>query len=95
MFSIYRNQSALSSVTEAWEEAGADFREAILRASRALDELLQHEPHAQGESREGTVRIVFEAPLAVTFEVDETKRIVRILRAWIPRQATDRQDRAE
>ena len=82
MFSIYRNQSALVPLNEVWEQADAPLREAILQASHRIDQHLQTDPQEQGESRDGTTRILFDAPLAVTFEVDEPKRLVRILRAW-------------
>jgi hypothetical protein len=82
MFSIYRSQTALIPLNETWERADDVLREAIVQASRRVDQQLQSDPHEQGESREEGTRILFQAPLAVTFEVDEPKKLVRILRAW-------------
>jgi hypothetical protein len=82
MFSIYRNRTALTPLTTTWEQADAPLREAILLASRKVDEQLQSEPHVQGESRGDGTRILFQAPLGVTYEVDEGMKLVRILRAW-------------
>ena len=89
MFSIYRNRTALVPLTTTWESADATLREAILQASRRVDEQLQSAPQEQGESREEGTRILFQAPLAVTYEIDEAKKLVRILRAWAYRRATD------
>jgi hypothetical protein len=93
MFSIYRSQSALIPLNETWEHADASLREAIVQASRRVDQQLQSDPHEQGESRVDGTRILFQAPLAVTFEVDEPKKLVRILRAWTFSRTADRQDR--
>ncbi len=82
MFSIFRSQSAMLPLKQVWELADDDLREAILRASRKLDQQLHTEPQEKGEAREGNVRIAFQEPLAVLFEVDEAKKLVRILRAW-------------
>ena len=46
-----------------------------------FDRELQSNPHDQGESRPAGTRILFQAPVAVIFEVDEERRMVRILRA--------------
>jgi len=89
MFSIYRDQTALISLNASWEAADAAFRDAILSASRALDQVLQKEPHEQGESRDGVARVAFAAPLGVEFEVDEARKLVRILRAWVYRRAVN------
>jgi hypothetical protein len=91
MFSIYRNQAALAPLTATWEQADSRLREAILHASRCVDEQLQSEPHEKGESREQGTRILFQAPLAVTFEVDQARKLVRILRAWAYRCASNGQ----
>ncbi len=82
MFSIYRDHSAMVSLKQTWEQAAAPLREAILEASRRLDQGLHANPQEQGESRDDNTRILFEAPLAVLFEVDEANKLVRILRAW-------------
>ncbi len=82
MFSIYRNQTALSPLSDAWENGTARLREAIVQASRRIDQQLHQAPQEQGESRDEHTRILFEAPVGVIFEVDEAKKLVRILRAW-------------
>jgi hypothetical protein len=90
MFSIYRNHTAMASLKETWENADSALREAILSASRRLDQQLHNDPHEQGESRDENTRILFDAPLGVLFEVDQAKKLVHILRAWAYPSAADR-----
>jgi hypothetical protein len=72
---------------ETWETADADLREAILRATQLLNRQLATDPQQQGESRDGTTRILFAAPLGVIYQVDEVKRVVHILRTWAYRRS--------
>ncbi len=90
MFSIFRSQSAMLPLKQVWELADDELREAILRASRQLDQQLYLDPQQKGEAREGNVRIAFQEPLAVLFEVDEAKKMVRILRAWAYQVGVDK-----
>jgi hypothetical protein len=87
MFSVYRDQSATSSLRQTWLQADEPQRQILLRALHTLDQQLQRAPHKQGESRHDGTRIVFHAPLAVLFEIDEEKKLVRVLRAWAYRAA--------
>jgi hypothetical protein len=82
MFSIYRSEESLSPLRMAWEMGDAALREAIMRATLHVDEQLGQDPQEQGESREGGARIVFQAPVAVLFEVDADKKLVTVLRSW-------------
>jgi plasmid stabilization system protein ParE len=61
-------------------------RKAITSASRIADRLLREEPHSQGESREGTTRIMFVTPLALQFEIVEADRIVYVLALRLMKQ---------
>lgn len=54
-------------------------RAAIAAAADAIDALLQSDPLEQGESRDGTERIIFKSPLAVLYDVREEDRIVYVL----------------
>jgi hypothetical protein len=90
MFSIFRSESAMAPVQHTWEQADAPLRKAILSASRSIDQQLQVDPLEQGESRDGATRVLFEAPVAVAYEVDEPKKLVRVVRAWIYRVGAPR-----
>lgn len=83
MFSIFRSDEATAPLQQTWELADEALRAAIVRASARIDQRLQRRPHAQGESRAGGERIIFEAPLAATFEVDDQSQLVRIVRTWV------------
>ena len=61
-------------------------RRPITTASRIADESLGEDPHSQGESREGTSRIMFVRPLALQFEVRPADRIVHVLAVRLMRQ---------
>ena len=82
----------MAPLREMWERAGASLRRAILQATQRLDARLAGDPHGEGESRGERIRILFERPLGVLFEVDEEKRLVRVLRSWAYGPGTDRRD---
>lgn len=87
MFSIYRSQEAVGPLREVWEQADDSLRQAILEATERVNERLHHEPQTKGESRTNSTRILFEAPIAVLFEVDDEKQLVNIVRSWAFRTA--------
>jgi len=45
-------------------------RDAITTAANDIDRLLRSDPHGQGESRSGAVRVMFIHPLGVFFHMD-------------------------
>jgi len=53
-------------------------------AARAIDAMLREDAHLVGESRSGSVRIMFVSPLAVNFEVLPNDRLVHVLSLWMP-----------
>jgi plasmid stabilization system protein ParE len=57
-------------------------------ASDRVEALLRQAPNSSGESRGRRGRMLFERPIAVTFEVHEPERVVVVLRVQylIPRQ---------
>lgn len=55
----------------------------ILAAARAIDRELGLAPLDFGESRFETVRIAFERPLAVLFEVQDDVRTVIVYEVWL------------
>jgi hypothetical protein len=65
-----------------WLAASSAERAAITDAVNRLDRLLQLSPLDQGESRDADNRILFAAPLGITFEVDATDRRVTVLTVW-------------
>lgn len=79
-FSVRWKELALDDLTAIWLRADSTSRVKITGAAREVDRLLQNDPALQGESREGDRRIMFVAPLAVSFRVLERNSIVHVLR---------------
>ena len=57
-------------------------RDSVTRAASLLDELLRDDPHAQGESRFATLRIVFAPPLACYVDIRQDDHRVYVLAVW-------------
>ena len=67
-------------------ENGRD-ADALSRATADIELALSDEPSEEGESREGTERVLIINPLTVTFEVFESSNTVMIYDAvYYPRQ---------
>ena len=77
MYTIIWLPSVLEDLAVIWLNA-AD-RDAVNRAVSRVDQLLAAAPGQQGESRPRRARIMFERPLAVTFEIDEDSRAVFVV----------------
>lgn len=77
-YAVAWKPSAEQELTRLWGDA-VD-RAAITEAANALDHDLAADPYRISESRTGATRIAFEAPLAVLFEVDQTARVVDVLK---------------
>jgi hypothetical protein len=60
----------------------AEDRTSITRAARDIDRRLAVEPETAGEFRAEGKRILFVAPLGITFGVYEQDRIVRVADVW-------------
>jgi hypothetical protein len=52
---------------------------AVTAATDSIDRLLRDDPLKHGESRDGTVRVLIVAPLAVLYEVCEQDLLVQVL----------------
>ena len=79
-FTVRWKGDASDDLTAIWLAADSRLRRKITSAAREVDHLLQDAPEGIGESREDDRRIMFVAPLAVTFRVDAQARKVEVLR---------------
>ncbi len=70
-------QSAADRFAEVWMTAPD--RAAVASAADMLDAALRADPHHQGESRGGKMRLVVVPPLAVVYEVLEADCLVERL----------------
>ena len=72
--------TALNRLAILW--TNAPDRAAITAAADAIDARLQRDPYTRSESRTDFLRVTFEAPLGVLFEVNEADHRVTVLRVW-------------
>jgi hypothetical protein len=75
---IWLNQ-ALDELADLYVAADPADRARMASAVAALNARLQFDPLAEGESREGNLRITFVPLLAVTFQVSESDQVVRVI----------------
>jgi hypothetical protein len=73
-------RQALDELADLWNRAADPDR--ITEAANDIDRLLERDPFAVGESREGAFRVLFVEPLGVTYEVRSASRQVIVARAW-------------
>lgn len=79
-YTVLWTPAAERDLAELW--LSAEDRNAITSAAATIDALLRQDAHLVGESREGTLRITFVAPLGIDFEVLQDDRLVYVLAAW-------------
>jgi len=75
---VWTRTVRLQQLPEIW--LNASDRNAVTRACNEIDWKLSVHPTAVGESRNLGERFAFIRPLALTFTVDEARRLVRITR---------------
>lgn len=79
-FRVLWTPVAEQQLADLW--ISASDRGAITAAANEVDRLLAANPLAQGESRFDQLRVTFEAPLGVEYEVHEADRLVYVLAVW-------------
>ncbi|MGH7136903.1 MAG: hypothetical protein ACREHD_14280 [Pirellulales bacterium] len=79
-FSLEWKQTATDELADIWLRADSRTRRKITAATVKVDDLLKRDPYGESESREGDRRIMFVAPLAITFRVDPEVDNVEVLR---------------
>jgi hypothetical protein len=67
-------------LTQTW--LNSRFRSQVTEAASLIDEILQRDPLAVGESREVGVRVIFRPPLGARCYIDDTSRTVIVLNVW-------------
>ncbi len=72
--------SAEQQLAELWLKAADPA--AVTLASDKIDQLLKIDPLAVGESRVSTLRILFEEPIAVVYDVRESDFVVKVWAVW-------------
>jgi hypothetical protein len=80
VFRVRWKRSALDELAAQWTNADSAIRAAITAASAELDHRLKNDAQNVGESRAGALRVCFEFPLGIMFEVDSEQSLVKVLR---------------
>jgi hypothetical protein len=80
-YTVLWKPAAQQELAHLWINA-AD-RSALAAAADLIDLLLKTDPHSQGESRFGDMRILIRPPLAVNFKVSEPDRTVLVSDVWL------------
>jgi len=82
-FTVIWVLTALNELATLWTEADSALRKVLTAAVQQIDEKLEREPQAVGESRDGSERIGFMHPLGFRFEVDVPGKVVHVLQVWV------------
>ena len=84
MYTIKWARSAYDELARVWTAADSPERARITQAVAVLEDRLSHDPLSLGESRqESARRVVHEPPIGFDVFVDDTRRIVRVIRVWV------------
>ena len=87
MFQVAWLRTALDELADVSARADSSGRKAITVAAHAIEQRLKVNPQNEGESREQERRILFQEPLAASFEVVSRQRVVRVLHVWSIRRS--------
>lgn len=82
MYSVEWTHEALGQLTNLWLTLGSGERTHVTAAVDLLDRLLADAPLQQGESREGSRRVTFAAPLGISFRVNSLEQQVVVVAVW-------------
>ena len=77
-YSLTWSKNAEDALGTAWLSASPDQREAITLATNAIERELKLRPNDVGESRPDGRRMVISLPVALTYQVYEDDRLVRV-----------------
>jgi hypothetical protein len=70
MFWVVWLESALMDLADYWPKADSALRLAITSATHEIDQQLKKDPIGASESRTDDTRILFVAPLGITFQLE-------------------------
>lgn len=82
MFRVRWRKVAIDGLTAAWIRADPVMRKAITKATHEIDRQLSRDPE-QGEDRPDGQRIAFAFPVGVFYQVDTSRSVVYVHKAWI------------
>jgi hypothetical protein len=83
MFQVIFSRASLDEVGAQWAGADDEGRLAIGTAFQQIIHQLRTDPYGESESRADNRRIMFVAPIGVSFEVDDVNQIVNVFTLWV------------
>jgi hypothetical protein len=87
MYTLHVQEDALAGLRGPRSESSGSTQPLLQLALAGLWVRLKEKPADQGESRDSErLRVAFGQGVAALYELDEERRLVRILRAWPFRQ---------
>jgi len=78
-YTLVWNQSAEDDLASFWLDAPIGQQTKIQEAVDMVEAALRHRPHDIGESRGDGTRLEIQFPVALSFEVNDDERKVRVL----------------
>lgn len=78
-FTVVWDEAAEAELAAAW--LTSPDKQAVTRAVNTLERRLQVDPANEGESRSGGIRVAFEGPVGLNFQV-VVGGVVRVVRFW-------------
>ena len=79
MFRVDWLESALDELTTIWTGADSSVRSIVTAATHSIEQRLRSDAPTEGESRPDGRRIIFAAPLAVTYQMDSDGATATVL----------------
>jgi len=82
---------AQMALLEMWATLDSPAFRRISSAVVELERRLSTDPDNEGESRDSELRITFEEPLGITFNIDPDDRLASIIAAWLIKDREERE----
>jgi len=79
-YTVIWKPSAHAELAEIWNSVSN--RPVLADTANQMDRQLKMAPREQGESRAGSLRILFIEPLGVIYDVNDDDRIVSVVHIW-------------
>ena len=77
MFRVRWTRTASNQLADIW--TNATDQAAVTAASYRIEQALKRDPENQGEDRPNNRRIIFDAPLVVTFRINKADSTVTVV----------------
>ncbi len=79
-WTVVWNPAAEADLAELWIAAPDQI--AVTQAANLMEHRLHRDPYTFSESREENSRVMFEPPLAISYDVSDDDRLVTVWAVW-------------